>query len=403
MRDTCDDTIPDDPLGAFCRHNHVAVNGKPGGPLDGLTMGVKDLYDIAGHRTGFGNPTWLATHEPASETAPAVQKLLDAGADMVGKTICEELCYSLNGENVHYGTPINVNAPGRLAGGSSSGSAAAVAGRLVDFALGSDTGGSVRLPASYCGLYGIRTTHGRISTKGVAPLAPSFDTVGWFARDGALLNKIGPVLLDGFKPQPLPGKLLILQDAFDLVEADVKEALAPAVRQLEQLIGPAQPVRLAQTSLDQLMQDMRILQGAEVWQTHGQWISDCQPDIGPGIAERLAWTATITDEQIAPAEKRRNIWLAEINALLPAGSAMILPTAPGAAPPCGRPASELEAHRLQLVKLLAPASMAAVAQINMPLAKIDNCPLGLGVMAAAGRDESLLALAAKITDTVADG
>ena len=159
--------IPNDPYNAFCRHTHVELDGASDGPLRGLTFAVKDVFDIAGHRTGNGNPVWLATHAPAARTASAVERLLAAGARVVGKTHTDELAYSLNGENVHYGTPTNPRAPGRIPGGSSSGSAAAVAGGLVDFALGTDCGGSVRLPASYCGIYGIRTSHGLVPADGV--------------------------------------------------------------------------------------------------------------------------------------------------------------------------------------------------------------------------------------------
>jgi amidase len=167
-----------DPLNAFCRHTHVELAGSGSGRLTGLTFAAKDVFDIAGHRTGNGNPVWLETHPPAERTASAVQRLLDAGARMVGKTHTDDMAYSLNGENVHYGTPVNPVAPGRIPGGSSSGSAAAVAGGLVDFALGTDCGGSVRLLASYCGLYGLRPTHGLAPADGVVPLASSFDAVG---------------------------------------------------------------------------------------------------------------------------------------------------------------------------------------------------------------------------------
>src|SRR5262245_5533902 len=184
-----------DNLGAFCRHTHVEVRGRGVGPLANLVFGDKDIYAVAGHKTGFGSPDWLATHGTATRTAPTVQALLEAGAHLVGKTNTDELTYSITGENIHYGTPINVNAPGRIPGGSSSGSAAAVAGGLVDFALGSDTGGSVRGPASYCGILGIRPTHGRISLESVCPLAESFDTCGWFARDAAVFERVGRVLL----------------------------------------------------------------------------------------------------------------------------------------------------------------------------------------------------------------
>jgi amidase len=184
-----------DTLNAFCRHTHVEMPGAAHGPLAGLTFGLKDIYDVAGHKTGFGNPDWLRTHDAATVHAVVTKKLLDAGAALAGKTHTEEMAFSLTGENAHYGTPKNVAAPGRVPGGSSSGSAAAVAGKLVDFAIGSDTGGSVRAPASFCGIYGIRPTHGRVSLEGVCPLAPGFDTCGWFARDAYVLAVVGEVLL----------------------------------------------------------------------------------------------------------------------------------------------------------------------------------------------------------------
>src|SRR5436190_6782465 len=184
-----------DPLNAFCAHATARLQGAPAGPLAGLTFAAKDLFDIAGHVTGAGNPDWLARHAPAERTAPLVQALVDAGATMVGKTHTDELSRGIFGENVHYGTPINPRAPGRVPGGSSSGSAVAVAGQLVDFALGTDTGGSVRVPASFCGIYGLRPSHGRLPFEGVLPQAPSFDTIGWFARTPDLLARIAGVLL----------------------------------------------------------------------------------------------------------------------------------------------------------------------------------------------------------------
>jgi len=182
--------LPRDTVGAFCRHTHVALPGAPTGPLAGLTFGLKDLFDVAGHRTGFGSPDWLATQPPAHAHAAVLTALLTAGASLSGRTHTEEMAFSLTGENAHYGTPVNPAAPGRVPGGSSSGSASAVAAGLVDVAIGSDTGGSVRAPASYCGVYGIRPTHGAVSLAGACPLAPSFDTAGWFARDAARLARV---------------------------------------------------------------------------------------------------------------------------------------------------------------------------------------------------------------------
>ncbi len=391
--------LPGDPIGAFCIVNNVALKGAPDGPLSGLTMGVKDLFDIAGHRTGFGNPTWLATHEPAAQTARVVQNLVEAGADMIGKTQCDELCFSLYGENAHYGTPVNVNAPGRIPGGSSSGSAAAVAAGLVDFALGSDTGGSVRLPASYCGLYGIRTSHGRVPVHGVAPLAHSFDTVGWLARDGVLLNRLAAYFLDDHAPAAtMPTQLLVLKDGFDLAGDEVGAALAPALAQLETLIGPAKPIRLGTERIEQMVLDLRVMQGAQVWQNHGRWVRESNPQFGTGLAERIEWTATITPGELAAPKARRQIWLQEARDLLPPGTVLCLPTAPGPPPRRGEMAGGLEGYRERLFQLLCLAGLGALPQINLPLATVDGAPLGLGVMAGPGGDETLLALGAKISE-----
>src|SRR5436309_366179 len=222
-------SILNDPLGVFCRENHAALKGSGTGPLAGYTFATKDALHIKNVRTGFGQPDWLHTHPPPQETATVVEQLLAAGANMIGKTHCDELCYSLTGENVHFGTPVNVNAPGRVPGGSSSGSAAAVAGGLVDFAVGTDCGGSIRIPASYCGIVGLRPTHGRVSDHGALPFGPSFDVVGWFARDLQLFEKVGTVVLGEDRAQPAT-RLMIAADIFDLLEQPVREALMPAVK-----------------------------------------------------------------------------------------------------------------------------------------------------------------------------
>src|SRR5271166_643281 len=226
-----------DTLNAFCSHSIATLRGAPAGPLAGLKFAAKDLFDIAGHVTGAGNPDWLALHPPAGRTAPVVQALVDAGADMVGKTHTDELSRGIFGENAHYGTPINPRAPGRVPGGSSSGSAAAVAGGLVDFALGTDTGGSVRIPASFCGIFGIRPTHGRLSLEGVVGQAPSFDTVGWFAREAEILARVGEVLLGAQVVRaPRPRRLIVATDAFAIAEGATAAALYPAVERLATLV-----------------------------------------------------------------------------------------------------------------------------------------------------------------------
>ncbi|KAI7257790.1 hypothetical protein KC345_g10699, partial [Hortaea werneckii] len=180
--------------GAF-RVPELTVPGCGHGTLDGLSFTVKDVFAVAGHRSSAGNPDWLRSHEPPAAHAPAVLKLLQAGAALHGAAHTDELMYSLGGENYHYGTPVNPRGEDRIPGGSSSGSAVAVASGSVDFALGTDTGGSVRVPSAYCGVYGFRPTHGAVDMEGVIPLAPGFDTVGWMAGSAELLLKVGEVLL----------------------------------------------------------------------------------------------------------------------------------------------------------------------------------------------------------------
>lgn len=172
---------------AFVPHDLARpLPGAARGPLAGLSCAVKDMFDIAGERTGGGSPEWLADAKPARRHAEAVRRVLAAGAAISGKTVCDEFFFSVTGANAHYGTPVNPRAPGRLPGGSSSGSAVAVAAGACDIALGSDTGGSVRVPAAFNGIYGIRPTHGRVDARGAMAMAPSFDSIGWFAASAGL-------------------------------------------------------------------------------------------------------------------------------------------------------------------------------------------------------------------------
>jgi len=381
--------IPNDPYNAFCRHTHVALDGAPDGPLRGLTFAAKDVFDIAGHRTGNGNPVWLDTHAPTERTASAVECVLAAGASMVGKTHTDELAYSLNGENVHYGTPTNPRAPERIPGGSSSGSAAAVAGGLVDFALGTDCGGSVRLPASYCGIYGIRTTHGLVPADGVADLAASFDTVGWFARDAKTMLRVGDVMLPA-APAFVPKRLLIAQDAFAFAGAEIADALAVAVMRLKTVLSDHRPVEVYTGDPAAWSEIFRILQGDEIRRKHGAWIDAHNPSFGPGIAERFRWTRTIDPTEVERMRPRREEVARHMDALLGDDALLCLPTAPGIAPKLATPAGELEVFRARAFALLSIAGLARLPQLSLPLGTMAGCPLGISLIAPRGRDRGLL-------------
>jgi amidase len=390
--------VIDDPLGAFCRHVDVTLAGAATGPLAGLRFAAKDLFDIAGQTTGCGNPDWLRTHGPAAATAPAVARLVEAGATLVGKTITDELAFSLNGQNFHYGTPINVNAPGRIPGGSSSGSAAAVAGGLVDFALGTDTGGSVRTPAALCGICGIRPTHGRVPISGVASLAPSFDTVGWFAPDAALLARVGTVLLgEDTAARPLC-RLLLAADGFALADPAVDRALKPALAAAEAILGRAGPVRVSdeERELRPWLLRFRELQMREIWSALGPWIEATRPRFGPEIAARFETAKATAASAPTGSAELRAAFRARLDEILADDRVLALPSVPTIAPKLEATAEELVDFRDRTISLNCIAGLAGLPQVTIPAGRVEGCPVGLSLVGPRGSDRRLLDLAARL-------
>ena len=386
----------DDPFNAFCRDTEAYLPAAGDGPLSGLTFAAKDIFDIAGHVTGGGNPDWKATQQVAQETAWAVQVLVNAGATMVGKTLTDEITRGIFGENAHYGTPTNPRAAGRVPGGSSSGSASAVAGELVDFALGSDTGGSVRVPASFCGLYGLRPTHGRIPLDGVLPQSASYDTVGWFARDPETFARVGAVLLQPQNSPGIPTQLLIAVDAFELVDSPVAEALQPQVERIASLVGRRAEDRLSPTSLADWTGQQQVLQGREAWETMQDWIDEVNPRFSFEVAARFTQARAISDEDVAAARQVKEQVLARMDQLLTDGTVICLPTTVGPAPPIGQRLSDRTSLRLRTSQLTCIAGTTGGPQINLPLAEVDGMPVGLSLLGARGSDEMLIVLARKI-------
>lgn len=391
-----------DDLDAFVSHASLGaldIRTSGSGPLAGLTFAVKDFFDVAGVPTGAGSPHWLASHPVPSKTAAVVVRALEAGARLVGKTHTDELAWSLNGENHHYGTPRNPAAPGRVPGGSSSGSAAATAGGLVDFAIGSDTGGSVRLPASYCGVYGIRTTHGRIPIEGSVPLAESYDSVGWFARDAETFARVGRVLLGPGAPAAPPRRVLLARDLFAVSGPAVADALAPGIARVASALGPPEAVDVAGEDLSRWRDVFRVLQAAEIWAAHGEWVLATKPVFGPGIRERFAAAARLEPEDVEAARAMRGSIRERMLALLGDDAVLILPSAPGIAPLCDTRPAELEDFRARALEVLCPAGHAGLPQVSLPLGTLDGCPIGLSLMAGPGRDEMLLDLAGRVMAT----
>lgn len=379
---------------AFVPHDLSApVNGATTGPLAGLTAAVKDMYDIAGYCTGNGNPTWLASHPPAGKNAGAVQRLLDAGATVIGKTVCDEFFFSVTGANAHYGTPVNPRAPGRLPGGSSSGSASAVAAGTCDFAIGSDTGGSVRIPAAFNGLYGLRPTLNRIDLSGAQAMAPSFDVPGWFASSPGVFRKVGDVLLDAQRVDATVERIIVLEDAYAEADEEVANLLHSALEFMTDELPPLLHARIAPQGFDPWREAFRVIQGYEVWQTFGDFITRHQPDLGPGIRERMEYSSKVSKAEVEAARGVHEEARDHIRRTARAGTILALPTAPCVAPPIEMPAAEMENFRVRVMRLTCIAGMAGLPQVNVPIGTLDGCPIGLSLVGWAGGDEALLDLA----------
>ena len=384
---------PDDRLNAFCPDSRAYLQGADEGPLAGLTFAAKDIFDVKGHVTGGGNPDWKASQRAAEATAWAVEVLVGAGATMVGKTHTDELTRGILGVNAHYGTPLNPRAAGRVPGGSSSGSAAAVAGGLVDFALGSDTGGSVRIPASFCGLYGLRPTHGRIPLDGMLLQARSYDTVGWFTRDPDLFARVGSVLLQTRISPSRPRRLVVAEDAFEVADRSVREALEPVVERLASLIGLSSRERLAPTGLSDWAAGQRVRASSESWEVVREWIDRTNPRMSFQVAESCLAGRSLTSAEVAGALAEREEVMARMRTLLAGDTVVCLPTGPTTAPPRLQTMSERLPLTSRIVRLTCPAGTIGAPQINLPWAEAEGLPAGLSLLGSPGSDEMLIAFA----------
>ena len=418
-------------------------NGVAGpGCLSSLTFAVKDNLDVRGARTGAGSPRWLATHSSAANAnARAVDAFVNAGAVFVGKTQMDELAWALQGENAHYGTPVNPAAPSRIPGGSSSGSAAAVAAGFCDLALGTDTAGSVRVPASYCGVFGFRPTHGAVSMRGCVPLAPSFDTLGWFARDAKTLQRGGDALLPDDAHNENRrffsfSRAVLAEDALEACDKVTADIVRLCVERLAaknaRVFGDARSVRLGGDGgegslalppappLSEWWDAFRALQTREVWSALGAWIEahDARLEgFGPGVRDRFAAArdaaknATKNPEAelriVSRAEAVRQSASARLLKLAEDGAVVILPSAPGPPIPRTSAAEEVEAFRASQLRLTCAAGFAGAPQVTIPAAALvgDDSrasrvsgPVGVSLMSAPGTDKALLALARELTE-----
>ncbi|WP_176086074.1 amidase [Martelella sp. HB161492] len=359
------------------------------GPLSGLSFVAKDLFDIEGHVTACGNVDRARDGKPSLSTAPSVLTALMSGASLIGKTHTDELACGMFGMNPAFGTPINPAAPDRAPGGSSSGSAAAVGAGIADFGIGSDTGGSIRVPASFCGLYGLRTTFGRISTAGVMAMAPSFDTVGWLARDASMLARVGEAYFGAFSRDRAAPRLMIARDAFDIPVNGIGETLLRAA----QMLGPAQDITLYQEGVEHWLDTFRPLQLHDLWATLGNWCMEPGRALSESVDQRINLSRTVDPEAHAKAVVNREHLTTRLLDLLGDDGMIVIPTAHDLPPFLDADVSAQIVFREKTLALTCVASLCRLPQIAIPAATVDHCPVGLSVIAGHRGEERLLAFA----------
>jgi amidase len=374
------------------------------GPLRGLTFAVKDIIDLAGRKTGCGNPSWRETHPPARSHAVCVELLLAAGAKCIGKTLTDEVAYSLVGENHFYGTPLNPQAPNRVPGGSSNGSASAVACGLADFALGTDTGGSVRMPSSNCGIWGLRPSHDFISVAGVMPFAPTFDTVGVLAKSAEVLARAAAVLLATPAPESGPPHTIhCLSEAFALAEPAVQKVHEQSVAKLRKQFGST----IRETSLNEIVGDSKLnfdalletycyMQWGEIECSLGGWIADSHPTFGPITTKNFELVENL-DRRILPGViARREYFYRALRKFLGPRDLLCIPTSPSPGPIKGSLGMDQRTgdYYRRALSLTSVAGLGRLPQVSMPLAPVPveggTAPIGLSLLASHGEDLFLL-------------
>ncbi|MEI2387622.1 amidase family protein [Breoghania sp. JC706] len=388
-----------DPFGALVER--LDLPPVKNGPLDGMRFTVKDNIDIAGHRTSYGSPAWRDAHPAPIHNALCVDQLLAAGARCVGKAVADEFTYSLDGESQFFGTPRNARAPDRIPGGSSSGSAASVANGLADFSIGTDSGGSIRVPASLCGIWGMRPSLHRISEAGVLPFMPGVSTVGVLAAGFEHLDAAARVLLrSGARPNMPLRRLFVLSDAVEIADMAVQEQVHAALKAIAsrtglvpenvsfaELIGEDRPLS------DCNLKALRDLQTAEFQSTVGNWIETARPELGATFS--MAYGNVRDFDRIATLESltRCERLFEQINAALPPGTVICFPTTPVIAPLKGS-LNTLEAVMAfydPTMTLTAFSGVGRLPEISAPLLSVERCPVGLSFAAGHYQDEFLLA------------
>ncbi|TXR51949.1 amidase [Reinekea thalattae] len=377
----------------YCQQGPDSLAATNQGALSGMDFVFKDLFDVKGYVTGAGNPRWLETHAPAKTTSPIIEALLAQGANCIGRVQTDELAYSLNGQNIHYGTPINPVAEDSIPGGSSSGSAVAVARGDCDFAIGTDTGGSVRVPASYCGLLGLRPTHGKLDLSHCFELAKTFDTAGIFSADIQVMRTLWQALTGADSGNKV--NAIYLDNRYRELLSDQRyQRFSQACEQagIELLSGSL--LDELKLDFDQLSLLFRTIQGYEIIQKHGDWLAQYGDSLDPSILERVHWAKTISAQEHQQASETRAKLTADVLALLSSMNCLwALPTTPSAPPKLTMAGEPLAQYRSQLMGLTSLSGLCGLPQLHLPLPNLSEGPCGISLLGLADTEADLISTA----------
>ena len=377
---------------AFMPYPDADVRHEAIGPLSGLRLAVKDVFDVAGYPTAAGNATVLAASGIKTSTAPLVQTLLDAGARFVGKTNTDELAYSLIGGNVHFGMPTNPRDPDLIPGGSSSGSAVAVAAGLADIGLGTDTSGSIRLPAAITGLVGWRPTHGSLDNRALRPLAPSFDMPGFVTRNlepmTALMIAVGVPPADD-----RPSSVIIAENIFETIDKDAADEMMACLR------STAIPVRGVSTigsfGLEELAAAFVTILQREAWETNRALFERSPQSIAPDIAARLLTGSRLSEEEVREARRVREHFSSEIDRLLGEDAVVALPTLAKSPPRRDAGPESFATFRSACIKLLCLSGLSRCPQLAFPIARSGRS-VSFSLIGTKGADRMLVNVARRL-------
>jgi amidase len=366
---------------------------RPAGPLNGVRLAVKDLFAVAGQAVGGGSARWLAEAAVETATAPSVAALLAAGATLAGLAHTDELAFSLAGLTRSYGAVPNPAAPGCTSGGSSSGPAAAVAGHVADLGIGTDTAGSIRVPASYCGLYGLRPTHGAIDIAGVLPLARSFDTVGLLSRDARLLATAADLLLPPGRDEVPVRVLLRPGDLIDPLDPDIAPAFESATVALAGRTGcGVEAAPALAPAVDAWLPAFRTVQAGEAWAARGEFVTKARAELQPEVVARFEAGRDLTEGALAEARGVLAVARERLAGLLAPGQALLLPATSGPALPLDLPDGLVDSARVATLRLTCLASLAGLPAVAVPTMRVGTRPMALCLVGAPGTDRSLLEL-----------